>query len=119
MNVHDLAGVLRVELSGARVVNEAELQAWIERVLRARAIPHDRERTLEGVGRPDFMVGRTCIEVKVKGSRQDLLRQALRYTTSPDVGAVLVVTTRLSHTLPATLGDKPVVVVCVTAFGVL
>ena len=54
--------MLRVELSGARIVNEAELQAWIERVLRARAIPYDRERTLEGVGRPDFMVGRTCVE---------------------------------------------------------
>lgn len=119
MNVHDLADVLRFELSGARVVSEAELQAWIERVLRARGIKYDRERAMEGVGRPDFMVGRTCVEVKVKGSRQDLLRQALRYTTSPDVDGLLVVTTRLSHAVPSALGGKPVAVVCVTALGVV
>lgn len=119
MNMPGLADVLRSDLSAARVCNEVELQAWVGRILTAHGVAHQRERALPGVGRPDFLVGRVAVEVKVDGSRMALLRQVLRYATCPEVGAILVVTTRLAHRLPATLQDKPVTVICVTAFGVM
>jgi len=115
----DLADVLRSELSGVRVSTESEIQAWIARILTAHRIAHVREGTLGDVGRPDFLVGRVAVEVKIKGSRTDLMRQVQRYASHPDVSEVLVVTTRLAHRLPATLAAKPVTVVCVTAFGVV
>lgn len=118
MRLDPLAEILRSDLAGARVCSEAELQAWIERILKAHGVSHVREAILD-VGRPDFMVGRVAVEVKIKGSRMDLIRQVQRYTTSPKVDEVLVVTTRLSHTVPATLGGKRVHVIWLTLFGVV
>lgn len=114
-----LSDVLRGSLSGARVCSEVELQAWIARVLDAHGIAHVREAALGDAGRPDFLVGRVAVEVKVGGSRTALIRQVQRYAAHPDVSEVVVVTTRLAHRLPATLAGKPVGVVCVTAFGVV
>lgn len=115
----DLVSMLRAELGAARIRSEAELQAWIERLLVSHQISHQREASLPGVGRPDFLVGRFAVEVKVGGSRMELIRQVQRYATSPAVDGVLVVTTRLSHRLPATLAGKRVTVVYLTVFGVV
>lgn len=115
----DLVSMLRAELGAARIRSEAELQAWIERLLVSHQIAHQREASLPGVGRPDFLVGRFAVEVKVGGSRMELIRQVQRYATSPAVDGVLVVTTRLSHRLPATLAGKRVTVVYLTVFGVV
>lgn len=117
--MNHVEAILRTNLSGARVCSEAELQAWIARVFKAAGVEHDRERSIGEAGRPDFMVGKVAVEVKVGGSRMDLMRQVQRYATSPEVSGVLVVTTRLAHRLPASLSGKPVTTICVTVFGVV
>jgi len=89
--------------------NEKELQAGIAAALDAAGIAYAREPVLTAKDRPDFLVGSTVIEVKVGGSRNELLRQVARYAALQTVGAIVVVTTRPGHCdLPAELRGKPV-----------
>lgn len=55
-----------------------------------------------------------AIELKADGGPSTVLRQLLRYADSPEVGALLLVTSRaaLRGGLPATLNDKPLRVYC-------
>lgn len=113
-----VANALRAGLGVAPVYTERDLQDRVSAALTKAGIDHQREARLEDCGRPDFMVGRLAIEVKIKGSRMDLIRQVQRYLSHDDVDGALVVTTKLAHHLPDSLYDKPVRVLYLTVFGV-
>lgn len=94
----------------ANAANESEVCDAIEAALTTAKIPHARERRLDGASRIDFLVdGGIGIEVKVRGSRQDLLIQANRYLLHPELSGLVIVSTRSRHTrgLPPQLHDKP------------
>ena len=100
-----------LRMSAFTYYDEASLQDAISQALTRAALTHTREVRLSRHDRVDFMVGRTAIEVKVAGSWTALAQQVQRYAASPDVDAIIVVTTRATHTmLPDTLGGKPVIV---------
>lgn len=82
----------------------------------ASAIAQDwavvREHTLKGRQRIDLYLPalRVGIETKVDGNPGDVLGQCLRYLEHPDIDALLLVTCRARHQLPAELATKPVAV---------
>lgn len=89
--------------------NEHFLQDGIERVLCDAGVAFTREARLPGVGRLDFLVGRTALEVKIAPSFAALARQLARYAAHPDVDALVVATLHGAHgSLPPTLSGKPV-----------
>ncbi len=91
--------------------DEKQLQDGIEALLTSAGVPFEREFRLSMFDRPDFMVGRVVIEVKVKGSRWDVVRQLHRYAQSPIVDAIILVTTKANHlSMPLAIHGKPVVV---------
>lgn len=91
---------------------ETELQDGIGLALAEAGIEAEREVRLTLGERIDFMAGGVGIEVKVKGSRADLMRQALRYARCDEVSGLLIVTTLARHKgVPEALNGKPVVVV--------
>jgi len=93
-----------------RFGDERELQDGIAQALTVRGIPFERERALSRPDRPDFMVsGGTAIEVKVKGSLAELLRQISRYASHAEVTSVLAVGSPSWLTrLPSSICGKPV-----------
>jgi len=91
-----------------RFCNEKELQDGIERVLIEDGYSPKREVILSNRDRIDFMVDRIGIEVKVGGSTSAIIRQVHRYAQHDSLDAILVVTTRSRHSLPATISGKPV-----------
>lgn len=91
-----------------RFATERDLQDGIEAVLRDAKIQYKREHSLNKSDRPDFMVGTIAVEVKIKGSISDLLRQASRYAACDEVSAILVVgTPHWLSRIPPGLGGKP------------
>lgn len=94
--------------------NEAELQQAIGAVLTGAGIEHRREVRLTERDRIDFLVGGVGLEVKVDGSLSAVTRQLHRYAQRPEVGSLLLVTTRPQHrAAPRELCGKPVRVVLV------
>ena len=92
-----------------RFITEKDLQDGIESVLVCNQIPYKREHSLNIADRPDFMVNRIAVEVKIKGSLADLLRQASRYAANSEVDAILVVgSPHWLSRVPASLSGKPV-----------
>ncbi|ASX98761.1 Cas4 family exonuclease [Arthrobacter phage Colucci] len=94
--------------------NEAELQASIDAALKTAGYSPTREVALSsGLGRVDLMVGKVGIEVKIAGSWQQLTRQVMRYTHAPEIGAVLVVTTKAAHArnVPVQANGKPILTI--------
>ena len=92
--------------------NEARLQQAIERVLQEHGYAFVRERRLSRRDRPDFDVQGVAIEVKVDESLTVVLRQLFRYAQQDAVQALVLVTTRASHTrVPDTICGKPVRIV--------
>ena len=88
---------------------EDDLQIAIASVLSNSSIPFSREYKLTATDRPDFLVGKVAIEVKVDGSAVALTRQVHRYAQSKEVDAVLVVTSRSRHrNIPREMNGKPV-----------
>ncbi|MHB8408403.1 MAG: hypothetical protein ACYDHY_09995 [Acidiferrobacterales bacterium] len=98
-------------LAGYRypVITERALQDGIEVVLREGQIPYAREAALNSSDRPDFLLpDGTAIEIKIKGSLAEALRQVHRYAGSPRVTALLVVgTPHWLPRLPERIGGKP------------
>lgn len=95
-----------------RFSSEAQLQESIAEVLTAAGIPFEREVRLSAHDRADFLCGVVAIEVKIAGSLAALTRQVHRYAALPQVGAILVVTSRHRLAgLPDQLQGKPVLVV--------
>lgn len=95
--------------TGYRYARETELQQGIEKRLRGADYDVRTEVRLSGRDRIDFLVSEVGIEVKVRGSRDALVRQLIRYAAHPQIAELLVVTTRVHHHgIPTVLGGKPV-----------
>ncbi len=91
---------------------ERQLQAALAALFAAEGYEARREKTLSPEDRPDFLIGATAIEVKVKGTPAELTWQIGRYLAHGEIGAVVVVTTKARHrNIPPDIGGKPVLVV--------
>lgn len=99
-----------------RWTSEKDLQKGIGQVFQEMGLPFSREHRLGPKDIPDFLIdGSLCLEVKIKGSVNDLLRQVKRYANYSEVVALVVVTGRMQHRgLPATINGKPLRVVSLT-----
>jgi hypothetical protein len=90
--------------------NELELQQGINLVLLASDFLTIQREVRHGErDRYDFVVdGDLIIEVKVNGSRSDMLRQLSRYAEDENVAGILLITTRAAHRdLPDSFNSKP------------
>lgn len=99
-----------IERCRFRFNDEKELQAGIALALDMAGITYQREKVLSPEDRPDFLVaGHIALEIKIKGSVAQALRQINRYTAHPEISTVLLVGTPgwLSR-IPAAMGGKPV-----------
>lgn len=99
---------------------ESYLQAYIQGLL--HQTNHARERRLGEFGVIDFLTDNGIgVECKTSGSPSGVLAQLLRYTKSPDVaGLILLSTKRSSASLvigKTELGGKPFRCVCLSFGG--
>jgi hypothetical protein len=93
---------------------ETELHLGLEAAMRAAGFEPVPEVKLNRRDRIDFLIGRVGVEVKIKGTRDALHRQVLRYAESPLVDELLVITTVRAHRgLPAEIGGKPLSVLVI------
>lgn len=109
-SAQELAHICRV-LSAHRYnfQDETSLQEGMALALDKNGIAFEREVRLDARNRPDFMIGSTAIEVKIKGSFAEFLRQATRYTELEQITALIVVgTPKWLPAVPATLLGKPI-----------
>jgi hypothetical protein len=76
----------------------------------------EREVRLSSRSRVDLLVdGDLVVEVKVAGTADALVRQVSRYSLSPRVAGLVVVTSRVRHlAVPPILNGKPLAVVSLT-----
>lgn len=95
-----------------RFTCEKDLQDGIAAVLTEAGLDFQRELELSRQDRPDFLLHRVAIEVKVDGSLSALTRQIARYAEHELVDGILVVTSlaRLTN-LPDEIRGKRVHVV--------
>jgi hypothetical protein len=82
--------------------DEFELHAGLEKVLAGLGLTVEREVRLDEKNRIDIAATqpgwlRLGVEVKVAGRGPDVLRQVRRYTSSPELDAVMLVTTISRH----------------------
>lgn len=94
-----------------RFNSEIELQRSIGDLLRSRGFDLTAEARLSATSRPDFLTGAgIAIEIKIKGSRNALLRQIQRYMQHGEVQGVIVLSPKHLHVdgLPAFLSGLPV-----------
>ncbi|MHB8370642.1 MAG: hypothetical protein ACYDBP_13320 [Leptospirales bacterium] len=93
-----------------RYVTERDLQNGIETLFGKFDIPYFREYSMGSADRPDFLVdGGIALEVKIKGSLPELLRQISRYGLHREIREILVVgTPRWIPRVPAEIEGKPV-----------
>lgn len=95
-----------------RCDTEAELQTAIGEILKDHAIQYKREWRLNEKDRIDFLIGGLGIEVKITGSRSDLIRQLHRYAQSEQIDSLVLVTTLLRHRdLPTEINAKPITII--------
>lgn len=89
--------------------SETELQEGIEKVL-IPLIEYKREYSLGEAGRPDFFLPSigVAIEVKIKFSRSEVLRQLHRYAKCEQIKSLILVTSRSCHGVPEYLNSKRV-----------
>jgi hypothetical protein len=96
---------------------EAEFQDGFARVLQQHGIEHAREYDLgAGFGRIDFFLTASGIgiELKVKGSPSDVMRQLHRYAMCPRIHALVLVTVRSRLTFtPRQINRKPLLTAAV------
>jgi len=78
--------------------SEIELQNGMETVLRLAGLNYQRE------------VRNIAVEMKVAGSRADVLRQLHRYAQFDGIEGIVLVTTKAPRPMPGTLNGKPVMV---------
>jgi hypothetical protein len=96
---------------------EAILQQGVEQVL--EGVPYDREKVLSPRDRIEFYLPgpKVGIECKIDGSANTVMRQLLRYTESPLIDCLILVTSRTKHkVIPSILGGKKVYVLLTRAF---
>lgn len=90
-----------------RFQTEDEFQAAIAQALEEDGIAFERERRLDIASRIDFLVDDVGVEVKIKGSPAQLLRQLFRYSLRPEIAQLLLVTSkRTFESLPLTINGK-------------
>lgn len=96
------------------ISDEKRLQTELEAVFdKHNEVPvFEREYRLDNKSIADFFFPSTgvLVEVKLKGSSSNLIRQLHRYAGFDEVGELLVVTTKwqLAVSLPYSLNEKPV-----------
>jgi predicted N-acetyltransferase YhbS len=96
--------------------DETSLQEGMALALTRHGIAFEREVRLDAKNRPDFMLGPVAVEVKIKGSFAEFMRQAQRYLALEQISALIVVgTPKWLPAVPATLEGKPVYTVRLTS----
>lgn len=89
--------------------DETTLQEGMAVALTNNAIDFEREVRLDAKNRPDFMIGSTAVEVKIKGTFSEFLRQADRYLALDQITALVVVgTPKWMPAVPRELRGKPI-----------
>lgn len=113
------AGQIAAAIRGFRFryVREDDLQEGLAEALRSEGFELEREVRLDARNRIDLLVGRVGVEVKVAGRPDAVLRQLERYAESDLVDAIMLVTSRVRHRVPAELNGKPVTVVQLAGWG--
>lgn len=99
--------VVAIEHSRIDVSTEAAAHAGIAAALERRGIAAEREVRLSAGDRLDLLAGGVAVEVKVKGSRRDTLRQLERYAESHRVAAIVLATGRAWPSGMVTVRGKP------------
>ncbi len=106
-----------------RYASEDQLQAVLEDGLMFAGYQVEREYRLDGFSRLDLFIGDpldgpgVAIECKVAGSRDRVIRQIRRYVGYDQVGAIVLVTSRVRHVqIPTVIEGKPVRVVPLALF---
>lgn len=94
--------------------SEATLQDGFAAAMTAEGIAFEREAVLAYGERIDFLVGDVGVELKIKGSASEVLRQLSRYARHERVQSLVLVTTRSLHlNLPRSFGGKALRVVLI------
>lgn len=89
--------------------DETSLQEGLALALTHQGIEFKREVRLDAKNRPDFMIGTVAVEVKIKGTLSEFLRQADRYLALDPVSSLIVVgTPKWLPMVPPALRDKPI-----------
>ncbi len=93
-----------------RFTCEDDLQQGIAIALQFAGLPYEREVVLSKRDRPDFVVDqRLAIEIKIKGTLAQALRQISRYSEHPQIEAILLVGSPWwLRDVPPVVGGKPV-----------
>jgi len=104
-----LTACIQAKARALRLTTERDLQDSLAELLAAEGYAAERERALGPGERPDFLIDGIAVEVKIKGTADQLERQVRRYLAHPEVTGVVVVTSRARHRhLPPVIGGKPV-----------
>jgi protein gp37 len=94
-----------------RFASEDELQLALATALGQAGLDVEREVRLDAQSRIDLQIGRVGIEVKVAGKPDSVLRQLKRYAESGRFDALVLVTSRVRHALPAAIDGVPLHIV--------
>src|ERR1035441_10388199 len=87
--------------------NEDELQLGIAAVLERAGVEAEREVKINATDRLDFLAGSIAIEIKIAGSRPQILTQLHRYAQSERVSEIVLVSLKARHHgLPFELNGK-------------
>lgn len=106
MDVQEIISIIKA----ARLSLSTEKQAQndLESVFSQRGIKYVREPHLSQRDIPDFMVGSTAIEMKLRGARKkEVFKQLCRYAESDKVTSIILVS-NLTMGLPENIEGKPV-----------
>lgn len=93
-----------------RFVDEDDLQKGVAQALNRINVRYEREKVLSPQDRPDFLIdGHIALEIKIKGSIAQALRQVNRYAQHDQVSSVLLVgSPGWLNRVPNSIGGKPV-----------
>lgn len=99
--------------------DEREFQNGISSALENSFISFERECDLGRHGIIDFTCGKIGIEAKIKGNRQDLLRQVARYTQHDSIDQIIIASARRSmiQGAPTSLNGKKIYTVFLGGFA--
>lgn len=110
--------IASIESRHFRYSNENQLQGSLAAALILDGFPVEREYHLDSFSRLDLFVGDpldgpgVAVECKTAGSRERVVRQIRRYVAYDQVGAIVLVTSRVRHVqIPTVIEGKPVRVV--------
>lgn len=85
---------------------EAELQSAVETILIENKFEFIREFNLTEKDRIDFLIGSVGLEIKIGFSYADVIRQLHRYAQSERIEALILLTSRLQHSMPLEINGK-------------